>query len=578
MKEPEHRLSDALMGGEVTALLSRAPEPLPFEEVARAWRASLDRRGAAGAPQTLQVYVHFAYCSMHCSFCQCWHALHKSDARLDDHVSYLVSTLDRYRSVLGRQRASNAAFGGGTPTLLTHAQLQRFVDAFGRAFSVSHDMAWEGHPATLDDDKLEILARSGANRLSMGLQSLDPAVLHTIGRTNDTKERVEAVVRGAQTRGMFVNLDLVAGLPLQRAESVVEDAFALMDMRPEMLTLYRYQPVRRLPAPPDATLSLPKIITRSFLLRAAARGFVPVNPITECGASALFMRVGRRTTRVIGRELWAHVSKRELPRYSDLDRGDVNLLGIGTGALSHLVGFGFYRDVRSLRSTSPEVEPLYWGSRTTPELEVRAALLMALGRRASVSIPALEYAFGASLDGALQEVSNISQSYEIARHGSSLRWGKHVSPARRAEILRGLLRERVDAHAQREAAERAHTFREREDVQGDIVEVHATASDAGPLVQLRKRARHPALVSRFVDELGLRTDERVERIDDDGISLRIEPTPHKALRLIIDPPDAATCFFRTAAYAVSYEGKEPSSREVEALESLRARALRAAAP
>lgn len=576
MQKRPRLLSDALLSGEPSAWLARAPELLPFEATLQAWKRAFDRRGQPGSPETVQVYTHFAYCSMHCLFCQCWHALPRHDARLEAHVEYLIATLERYRRVLGHREVSNAAFGGGTPTLLSHELLRRFLDAFGKSFSVRHDMAWEGHPATLDDEKLEILAHGGGNRLSMGVQSFDPTVLKAIGRTNDTPERIEAIVRKARALGMFVNLDLVAGLPLQKPASVVEDALALMDMGPDMLTVYRYQPVTRLPDPPDPALALPALFPPRVLARAAAKRYFPITRIEACGYSVIFLRASPPSARMLVGEVRAALAG-EVRRYTDFDRGDVHILGIGTGAISHLYGYALYREVRALRTTSADVEPLYWGSRTDPTIEARAAVLAAFGRGQPLSQRAIERMSGESIAPWLEQLGREASSSELVRRGDRFRLCAGLSAERKRELLTVLVRDleltEPDARA---LLDTAHEVRARPDVQGDLVEIdqavvraHTVPAD---LVQVRRR--YPELVALFVDDVGLRRDDRVEKIDEEGVLLRIESAPAAALRLVVGPPESSSHFFKTPRYAVSYKGASLTPGEHDALRDLAARAPR----
>ena len=227
----------------------------------------------------LEVYAHFAFCRSSCHFCQYWHVVPRDGAEVDAFVDRSVATLRRYRERLGRVTAARTPyFGGGTPTALSAPQLERFLSAFGETFRVEGDFTCEGHPATLDEDKIALLARAGVNRLSMGVQSLDPAVLKAIGRVNPPLPRIGALVACAQRLGISVNLDLVLGLPEQSPASFRHDLEALLPLRADSVIVYRYLPVERLPHEIPASMRYSAVVDRGAVAPACARGRLPAVP------------------------------------------------------------------------------------------------------------------------------------------------------------------------------------------------------------------------------------------------------------------------------------------------------------
>jgi pyruvate-formate lyase-activating enzyme len=301
----ERDLSSVLLGGDPAGWLGYDPGPVGSDEVLAAWRrvtvgAQHPASGSGRGPtsRAIQVYAHFAFCKMSCRFCQYWHVLSRDDAELSAYTDHLVALLALYREALGRVPVANAYFGGGTPTALTAPMLRRFLAAFRATFEVSHELTTEAHPETLDAEKIAVLADGGINRVSMGLQSLDDAVLRRVGRTNGLAAALGEHVAHMQRRGILVNVDLMLGLPSQSAASFERDLVETMALGPDTITVYRYQPVHRLPAPPADELRYSRALVAALApLRAPSlRALRAARRRTLLGAARARARPAPRAT------------------------------------------------------------------------------------------------------------------------------------------------------------------------------------------------------------------------------------------------------------------------------------------
>lgn len=117
-------------------------------------------------------------------------------------------------------------FGGGTPTLMTGAQMERMMDTLRACFDLAADaeVTMEGNPGTLTRENLDAYRKAGVNRLSLGVQSLDDGLLQSIGRIH-TNEQARQAVRMARDAGFDnLNLDLMLGLPGPETGTVGTDA------------------------------------------------------------------------------------------------------------------------------------------------------------------------------------------------------------------------------------------------------------------------------------------------------------------------------------------------------------------
>lgn len=456
----ERDLSSVVLGGDPAGWLGYDPGPIGSDEVLAAWRRAM----GGDRPPAVQVYTHFAFCKMSCRFCQYWHVLSREDAELESYTDHLVALVGRYREALGRVRVSNAYFGGGTPTALSADMLRRFLAAFGGAFEVAHEFTTEAHPETLDADKIDLLAGAGINRVSMGLQSFDESVLRRVGRTNGPDAALCAHVARMRRRGILVNVDLILGLPSQTTSTFASDLARALETGADTITVYRYQPVHRLPEPPPEELRYSRALV-PLLGRCARRRYLPFGPVADSRYSVLLVRASARTARYVADNVASGIQGlfgAERPRrYTDVDRAGVHLLGLGPGAISHVLGFGWYRDVTAVRGAAGTA-PRYWGTRLDADSEARSQALVALAAGEWLDA-------AAAPSPALAKVLNEGvRSGDLQRVLGRVRLRPGLPDEARGSFLRGLLPARA---LERERASAAFAFKLRKDVQPELVDV-----------------------------------------------------------------------------------------------------------
>ncbi|MAG57904.1 MAG: coproporphyrinogen III oxidase [Planctomycetes bacterium] len=185
------------------------------------------------------LYVHIPFCERKCHYCAFNSYAGAPDATIDRYVETLLLEL----GTLGSDLALETIYvGGGTPTALTGSQLDRLLGAIDVARS-GPEPEWtvEMNPGTADRDRLAALLSSGVNRISMGVQSLDPVRLKRLGRIH-TPEDVTTTVSTLHDAGFGnVNLDLIYGQPDQSLSQWLDDVSAIIALEPEHLSLYAQQ-------------------------------------------------------------------------------------------------------------------------------------------------------------------------------------------------------------------------------------------------------------------------------------------------------------------------------------------------
>jgi len=151
----------------------------------------------------------------------------------------LAGTLAQHADGTPR-RSRTLFFGGGTPSLLSVAQITRVIDACRRAFAVDEDaeISLEANPGTLSLEQLSGLRDSGVNRLSLGAQSFDAELLKVLGRIHSPEEITQAVHNARRAGFTSINLDFMFGLPDQTMRHWRETLDEALALRPEHLSLY----------------------------------------------------------------------------------------------------------------------------------------------------------------------------------------------------------------------------------------------------------------------------------------------------------------------------------------------------
>lgn len=235
----------------VEALIDRYLGPGPrytSYPTAPVWTETFGSRefGAAlreAHPRELSIYVHVPFCESLCSYCACNREIQRDHSVAGPYLDALESEVERVSEALDSPaHCVQLAVGGGTPTYLSPAQLDRMCDIVDRRFPLAEgcERSIEVDPRVTSVAQLETLAARGFNRISLGVQDLSPRVQQAIRRIQ-SREQTEATAEAARGLGFrSVNFDLIYGLPYQTLESFAETLDAVVEMRPDRIALYGY--------------------------------------------------------------------------------------------------------------------------------------------------------------------------------------------------------------------------------------------------------------------------------------------------------------------------------------------------
>ena len=201
---------------------------------------AITRSRAAGQGGAL--YIHVPFCRSLCHYCGCNTFISRDPSVSDPYVENIRKEWKLYTSRLGRQRLDEVHIGGGTPTYLTPAQLQRMMEGIFEFADLPADaeLGIEADPRVTTRAQLEVLAKLGFKRLSLGIQDFDETVQHAVNR-HQTVEEVRVVTEHARELGFTsINYDLIYGLPKQTTDSIQRTVDEVRKLHPDRIAFYGY--------------------------------------------------------------------------------------------------------------------------------------------------------------------------------------------------------------------------------------------------------------------------------------------------------------------------------------------------
>ena len=185
----------------------------------------------------LSIYIHIPFCRSKCAYCD----FASYPGREDLWEAYFRALFSEIEQASDRERrVETVFFGGGTPSFVPVAFIGEALEGVAKAFDLAPgaEVTLEANPGTLTPEKLAAYRAMGVNRLSIGAQSFDAALLRDVGRIH-TPEDVEAAVRMARAAGFEnVSLDLMYALPGQAMNQWENTLRRAIELSPEHVSVY----------------------------------------------------------------------------------------------------------------------------------------------------------------------------------------------------------------------------------------------------------------------------------------------------------------------------------------------------
>jgi len=402
-------------------LLQKYDQPGPrytSYPTAPVWRSDLTdeayaealRQASSHTDDPFSLYVHIPFCAERCHYCGCNVVISKKPEVSEAYLEHAAAELERVANLLGdRKNVSQMHWGGGTPTYLTPEQLSILHESVTKHFALTPDaeIALEADPRVTSSDHIRTLRDLGFNRISMGVQDLDPGVQEIIGRGQteaETRELFDAC-RDAGFQG--INIDLIYGLPGQTPATWAGTIASVVNIRPDRLAIYSYAHLpdrlkhqRKMDAPlPDAETK--------YGLFALAR-----NTLLDAGYRA----IGMDHFALPDDDLAVALDERRLFRnfmgYTTVAAQE--MVGVGPSAISRIGGVYAQNEKRLVyyyRHLDEGRLPTMAGCVLSEDDEIRGWVIQQLMCNLQLDFTQLEAQFGVTYDAYFAEEEAALQPY-----------------------------------------------------------------------------------------------------------------------------------------------------------------------
>ncbi len=192
----------------------------------------------------ISLYIGIPFCPTRCAYCSfVSRGIGKRTQLMDPYLQALEKEMETTGQLLkaGGFRVRSVYIGGGTPTTLTAQQLQTLMGNIHHHFDLSACLEFTvegGRPDTLDAEKLTLLRRMGADRMSINPQSMVDSVLKASGRPHTGADILRAYRQAVDAGFDAINMDLIAGLPGDTPEGFRSSLDAVMALDPSNITVH----------------------------------------------------------------------------------------------------------------------------------------------------------------------------------------------------------------------------------------------------------------------------------------------------------------------------------------------------
>ncbi len=358
--------------------------------VVQTYLDALQNRQTERPGADLSLYVHLPFCDTVCYYCACNKIATKDRARADTYLDYLAKEIWLVRKRFAKMpRVSQLHLGGGTPTFLTNAQLERLMGLLKGSFEFTQnaECSVEIDPRRLNEGTLELMVRHGFNRMSIGVQDLDPVVQKAVNRIQPAEITERVMAQGRSLGYHSINIDLIYGLPKQSVDTMRATLATVLQWRPDRIALYSYAhlPERFMPQRRIESVDLPMPAEKLAMLKIA------VTSLLAAGYVYIGMDHFALPDDELAQALVDGTLQRNFQGYST--QADCDLIALGVSAISR-IGHVYAQNHRVLEEYYAALDrqtlPLAKGLSMTTDDLIRRAAIHDLLCQSEITIPTFE--------------------------------------------------------------------------------------------------------------------------------------------------------------------------------------------
>ncbi len=270
-------------------------------------------------------------------------------------------------------------FGGGTPTFLSHEQMTRLMHKLRAHFNLSNaqdrDFSIEIDPRELQDDTLAHLKSIGFNRVSLGVQDVDPAVQKAVNRIQPLEMTRNTLEQSRQLNFKSINIDLIYGLPLQNRDGFQNTLQHIIELNPDRISVFNYAhlPERFMPQRRIQTEDLPSPETKLDMLQDS------IQLLTQAGYVYIGMDHFAKPSDSLAQAQQAGKLHRNFQGYTT--HPDCDLVAFGVSSISQ-IGHSYLQNSADIAAYQDQLAqdtlPINRGLTLTQEDELRQAVIKQL--------------------------------------------------------------------------------------------------------------------------------------------------------------------------------------------------------
>lgn len=189
--------------------------------------------------QNVGIYIHIPFCASRCAYCDFCSTAARQDL-MPAYRDALIRHIGEAAPGVAHCTADTVYFGGGTPTYFGAKNLIRVFDEMKRRFRIlrSAEVTLEANPDSADYKSLRALRAAGFNRISLGVQSANDAILEFIGRRHRFADAERAVADARRAGFENISVDLIYGLPAQTRADWVDTLGRIIELEPDHISCY----------------------------------------------------------------------------------------------------------------------------------------------------------------------------------------------------------------------------------------------------------------------------------------------------------------------------------------------------
>lgn len=194
--------------------------------------------------KSISVYIGIPFCPTRCIYCSFTsNAIGKNKSLVEEYLNSLIEEI-KYTFKLIKEKNINIDtlyIGGGTPTSLNEYQLEKLLKIIDENINIDNIREYTieaGRPDSISEEKLKIIKKYNATRISINPQTMNNETLNKIGRTH-SKEDIKSIFNLARNIGFNnINMDIIVGLPGEKAEHIKNTMEEITQLNPDSITVH----------------------------------------------------------------------------------------------------------------------------------------------------------------------------------------------------------------------------------------------------------------------------------------------------------------------------------------------------